>query len=150
MDVCVQQQHSQDQIDKLAPRAAFMKIDQVVDMSSQCVAFNNDLQQHVEAVAADSPSQLPSDCSAGGGMDPSHPHESDDAILTSALVSAVAADERLAVSFAFMKYAFKHFLNLVLDTSDSIVKPRHELRQEPSVFKSKRLHIDILNVRHIL
>lgn len=150
MDVCVQQQHSQDQIDKLAPPAAFIKVDQAVDMSSQCVAFNNDLQQHVEAVAADSPSQLPSDCSAGGGMDPSHPHESDDAILTSALVSAVAADERLAVSFAFMKYAFKHFLNLVLDTSDSIVKPRHELHQEPSVFKSKRLHIDILNVRYIL
>jgi hypothetical protein len=49
-----------------------------------------------------------------------------------------------------MKYAFKHFLNLVLDTSDSIVEPRHELRQEPSVSKSNRLHIDVLNVRHIL
>jgi len=101
--VCVQQQHSQDQIDKLAPPAAFMKIDQVVDMPSRCAAFNNDLQQHAETVAADSPSQLPSDCSAGCGIDPSHPHESDDAILTSALVSAVAADERLAVSFVSMK-----------------------------------------------
>ena len=150
IDVCVQQQHLQDQIDKLAPPAAFIKVDQAVDMSSQCVAFNNDLQQHVKAIAADSPSQLPSDCSAGGGIDPGHPHESDDAILTSALVSAVAADERLAVSLFFMKYAFKHFLNLVLDTSDSIVKPRHKLGQEPSVSKSNRLHIDISNVRYIL
>lgn len=111
-DVCVQHQHLQDQIDKVAPPAALIEADQVVTISSQCVAFDNDLQQEVEAVAADSPSQLPSDCSAGGGIDPSHPDESDDAILTSALVSAVAADERLGVSSICTEYAFQHSFNL--------------------------------------
>lgn len=121
IDVCVQHQHLQDQIDKVAPPAALIEADQVVTISSQCVAFDNDLQQEVEAVAADSPSQVPSDCSAGGGIDPSHPHhESDDAILISALVSAVAADERLGVSLICTKKCFSAFFQSVLDASHRI------------------------------